>query len=489
MRFGLKFRRREAAGDILFLAMAPPITLTRRNFLGTAVAAAQPGSRPWNLLLITNDQHRADCLGAAGNPDIQTPHMDRLAREGVLESHYVQCPQCVPSRASIHTGRYPHVNRTPLNQYRLPDDEETLATILGRHGYATAAVGDEPFAPTNALGGFQKLYASDPEYHAFLARKGWGAKAAEHRERLKTRFQAHAAPWPEELDETAYFAQRAVDCMKEMQNRPFFLHVNFRRPHHPFDPPAPYDRMYEGAAFPASHRREGEMDNKPPSHRGSIENTAGFDLRGMTARDLDRIKSYHYGMISLNDRHIGRMLDAMQGLGLANRTLVVVTADHGEMLGDHGLLFKARYMYDEVLRAPLIFHAPGKLPAGRRVPGMTEGIDILPTILELLGFSPSERIQGRSLLPLVEGAAAGREEIHAEFPTTKAIRTAKWKLVHYLRAPYGELYDLTEDPHELHNLYHDPAYAKARAEMESRLADWLIESRDPALPPVPGQRA
>jgi arylsulfatase A-like enzyme len=167
-----------------------------------------------------------------------------------------------------------------------------------------------------------------------------------------------------------------------------------------------------------------------------------------------------------------------------DRTIVVITADHGEMLGDHGLLFKARYMYDEVLRTPLIIRAPGKLPAGRRISAMTEGIDIMPTLLDLLGIQPSVRVQGTSLLPLVHGKANGREEIHSEFPGTKVVRTADWKLVHYLREPYGELYNLREDPHELHNLYDDPAYASARAEMKSRLADWLIESEDPALPPA-----
>ncbi len=475
--------------------MIADIKLSRRGFLGalgaTAVAArSQAANPPWNLLLITNDQHRADCLGITGNPVIRTPSMDRLAQEGVLfENNYVPCPQCVPSRSAMHTGRYAHVNRTPGNQYRLPDTEETLASILNRHGYMTAAVGDEPFAPTNALGGFQNLYSSDPDYRAFLSSAGWDSKAAEHRERLKTGFQAHPAPWPEEMDETAFFARRAIDFLKENANRPFFLHVNFRRPHHPFDPPAPYDRMYAGAAFPASHSREGEMENKPPSHQKSLENTGGFDLRTMTADDLERIKRYYYGMISLNDTYIGRMFESLAALGLSERTVVVLTADHGEMLGDHGLLFKAGYMYEEVVRAPLMLRAPGKLPAGRRIGDMTESIDIMPTVLELLGMRPSERVQGRSLLQIIEGKEPGRQEVHSEFPTTKMIRTADWKLVHYLRAPYGELYNMRDDPHELHNLYHDPGYAKMRADMESRLADWLVETEDPALPPVPGQRA
>jgi arylsulfatase A-like enzyme len=466
-------------------------TLTRRGFLGAVGAAMLPaGSRPWNLLLITNDQQRADCVGVAGNPIIRTPNMDRLARQGVMfQNNYVQCPQCVPSRSALHTGRYPHVNRTPGNQYRLPDTEETLASILNRYGYMTAAIGDEPFAPTNAMGGFQRLYSSDPDYRAFLSKSGWDSKAAEHRERLKKGFQAHPAPWPEEMDETAFFAGRAVDFIREYRDRPFFLHVNFRRPHHPFDPPPPFDRMYAGASFPASHRREGEMDGKPPLHRQSLENTGGFDLRTMSAIDLERIKSYYYGMISLNDKYIGRILETFAAEALSEQTVVVLTADHGEMLGDHGLLFKGGYFYEEVVRTPLILRAPGKLPADRRIGGMTEAIDIMPTVLELLGIRPSGRVQGRSLLPLIEGKGSGRPEVHSEFPMTKMIRTADWKLVHYVRANHGELYNLREDPHELYNLYDDPAYAKARGEMKSLLADWLIESEDPALPPVAGQRA
>jgi arylsulfatase len=462
--------------------------ITRRDFaasLAGAAAARQTAPR-LNLLLITNDQMRADCLGAAGNPVIRTPNMDRLAAEGVLfERFFVQCPQCVPSRSAIHTGRYPHVNRTPSNLYRLPDREQTLAHILNREGYLTAAVGEMPFAPTKFTGGFQKIWASDPEYHAFMKARGWEAKALEHRERLKTRFQAHPVPWPEEVDETVFFADRTIEFLKANRTRPFFLHLNWRRPHHPFDPPAPFDRMYEGAKFPPSHQRPGEMDNKPPAQRKALEGTAGFDLRTMTPADLDRIKSYYYGMISLNDKHLGRILTALDELGLAQNTIVVCCADHGEMLGDHGLLFKGGYFYDEVVRVPCLVRAPGKLPAGKRIKGLAEGIDLMPTLLELLGVAIPQAVQGRSLVPLVEGRETRpKRSVHAEFPTAKMIRTEDWKLVHYVRAPYGELYDLKNDPHELHNLYDDPGYIKQRAEMKSMLADWLVDSEDPALPPV-----
>ncbi|BCS33237.1 sulfatase [Luteitalea sp. TBR-22] len=457
---------------------------------GTPHAAATQSAPPWNVLLITNDEQRHDALGAAGNPVIRTPNMDRLAREGVLfERNFVQSPQCVPSRSAMHTGRYPHVTRTMTNQHELPEDEETLADILDARGYATAAIGDEPFAPTNAMGGFRQFYATDPDWLALLDAKGWGPRAAEHRARARRGFQNLPAPWPEELDETTYFAGKAIEYITGRRDRPFFLHVNFRRPHFPFDPPAPYDRMYAGASFPASHSRPGEMDGKPPSHAQALADTGGADLRTMTAADLEQIKSYYYGMVSLNDTHIGRILDTLEALGLASRTIVIVTADHGEMLGDHGLLFKAGYMYDEVVRTPLLMRAPGKLPAGRRVTTLTEAIDIMPTVLELLEMAPSPRIQGRSLLPQVAGTSASRDAVYAEFPATKMIRTDDWKLVHYVGQPLGELYDLRQDPNELHNLFADEAHREIKAQLLARLLDWMVRTADPALPPRPGTRA
>lgn len=445
---------------------------------------------PWNVILITNDQQRFDALGAAGNPIIRTPNMDKLAQEGVLfERNFVQCPQCVPSRSAMHTGRYPHVNRTMSNQHELPATEETLADILNARGYATAAIGDEPFAPTNAMGGFSQLYSTDPDWLAFLDDAGWGPRAMEHRAKARIRFQNVPAPWPEELDETAYFAGKAIEYIKGRRHRPFFLHLNFRRPHFPFDPPAPFDTMYEGAQFPPSHKREGEMDNKPPSHAQALAKSDGADLRTMTDRDLEQIKSFYYGMVSLNDKYIGRIMDTLQDLGLAERTIVIVTSDHGEMLGDHGLIFKAGYMYDEVVRTPLIIRAPGKLPPGHRVSALTEAIDIMPTVLELLGIAPAARVQGRSLMPVISGTSPGRDAVYAEFANTKMIRTSDWKLVHYVGQPLGELYNLREDPHELNNLYDDPKHQAIKAGMLSRLLDWMVRSADPALPPVPGKRA
>ena len=459
---------------------------TRREFLqthlaaaaGATLAAAAPDPR-WNLLIITNDQHRSDCLGCYGNPVIQTPHTDHLASQGVrFASHFVHAPQCVPSRVSMHTGRYPHVHRVPTNSYLLPDSEDTLAKTLNAAGYRTACVGELPFAPQSYTGGFQQVLASNPEYDQFRAAHGLRHPDGE------APFQARPAPWSDDLDETAFFAGHARDFLKANRETPFFLHVNFRRPHHPFDPPAPFDRMYLGANFPPSHVRPGEMETKPPAQRAALENSVGFDLRTLTPAALDRVKAYYYGMISENDKYIGAILDELKAQGLDGRTIVVFNADHGEMLGDHGLLFKGSYMYDGVTQVPLVIRAPGKIPAGTVVDSLVEEVDLMPTLLDLLGVKAPLGVQGKSLLPVIRSPKTKHKDaVFAEFPTIKMARTREWKLVHYPKAKYGELYHLSADPYELTNLWAEPKYAQARAEMESLLADWFIAAADPKLAP------
>src|SRR5205085_9198947 len=130
-----------------------------------------------------------------------------------------------------------HVNRTPSNVYRLPETEQTLATILGRHGYTTTVVGELPFAPTNFLGGFQQVVAGFTEYEASLLTGGYALKGIAHAVALKQQFQAVPAPWPDDVDESAFFARKAIEFLRGLREKPFFLHVNYRRPHHPFDPP------------------------------------------------------------------------------------------------------------------------------------------------------------------------------------------------------------------------------------------------------------
>jgi arylsulfatase len=484
--------------------------ITRRQFetlvAGVALARAVPGRgadspphRPWNLVMITDDQHRADCVGFMGNHVIRTPNLDRLAHHGmVFENCFVQAPLCVPSRAALSTGRYPHVNRTQVNRERLSSTEVTLEDILNRNGYETVEVGELPFAPTLYTDGFQRILASNREHRHYLVTQGWAGDKMTPRNQeavqnyhsclhSSTSFQACPVPWPEEFDETAFFARHAITFLREKHAKPFFLNINFRRPHHPFDPPAHYDRMYAGADFPPSHKRAGELNNKPPQQQKAMADSVGFDLRTLTAAQMNKIKSYYYGTISLNDKYIGLVLDELERLGLASNTIVIFNADHGEMLGDHGLLFKGPYFYDQLVHVPFALRAPGLVPAGSRVSAMVEEIDVMPTILRLLGIPIPDFVQGRPLLDHAGRPTNGRSQVYSEFPTIKMVRTENWKLIHYVRHPYGELYNLREDPYELSNRYDDPSAAQARHEMESLLIDWLVNSQDPKPKSVPAR--
>ena len=470
--------------------------MNRRTFLQTSAGApllAQASRERWNVILITCDQLRADTLACYGNPVIRTPAIDKLASEGVrFVNAFAQCPQCVPARTTLHTGRYPHTHRTPTNLYRMPDTEPTLARLLNAEGYKTACVGERPFAPRNYLGGFTEAIATGKDHAALLRQNGWSGPSVtperrklldEHKRLHDTQFQASAVPWGLELDQNTFFTARAREFLRENRNTPFFLHVSYRRPHHPFDPPAPYDRMYVGSKFPESHARAGEFDNKPPMQKRALESTAGCDLRKMTSADLDRVKAFYYGMTSLCDHSIGELMQELDSTGLRDRTIVVLTADHGEMLGDHGLLFKGGYMYDQVLHVPLIIRAPGRMPAGIAPEGLVETADVVPTLSDLLGFK-APAVQGKSLLPLAtDPKRKGKDAVFAEFPTAKMVRTTEWKLVHYTGARYGELYDLRKDPHEFENRYDDPSAAAAQKDLYRRLADWLIAD-DPAHAPV-----
>ncbi len=466
--------------------------MTRRQFVASAAVAAAPPARRLNLVIATFDQLRYDCLGCTGNPVIKTPVVDALAARGVLfTNNFCETPQCVPSRMSIHTGRYPHTHRTLTNSYQIPDDEPTLARILGAAGYRTVVTGERPFAPRDQMAGFARRPETAPgkSHGSLLARHGWAgpgisrdraAKLAEFKRLHDTRYQASAVPWPEELDESKHFSDLAIDFLGERSDRPYFLHLTYRRPHHPFDPPAPYDSMYSGASFPKTRKKAGELDRKPPGQQQAAKSLAGFDPSAISPADLDLIKSFYHGMITLTDKHLGRVLDKVNFAD----TLVVFTADHGEMLGDHGLLLKGGYMYDQVVHTPLIFAGAG-VPEGRRAGALTESVDIAPTVAEILGVKPLPYAQGKSLTALFKNPKAKHKQaVYAEFPTMKMVRTESHKLVHYPNAPYGELYDLNRDPDEFDNLYGDAGQAEARSQMYKHLSDWLLSSQDPMRSPV-----
>ncbi len=374
----------------------------------------------FNVLLITLDTTRADCLGCYGHPEIQTPHVDALAREGV---RFAQCtataPITLPSHASIMTATYPFVHRARNNGRYLADEGNvTLAEVLRDGGYTTGA-----------------------EVGAYVLDAVWGINQGFDHYRSETtleqrgeRFERLASLESEKADAVC---DRALEWLGEHGSEKFFLWVHFFDPHQPYEPPEPYRAEY---------------------------------------------RAPYLGEIAFTDEQIGRLLGEIRRMGLDDRTLVVLTADHGEGLGQHRELSHSYYVYDTTMRVPLIFRCPSWIPAGRVLGCQVRTVDIAPTILAFLGLEPKPDAQGVSLLPLVEGSTddlklmAYGESVypHEAFGYARlwTCRADGWKYIH---APKPELYDVANDPGEQVNLANrDPDRVVAmRAELETVIAEGM----------------
>ncbi len=380
--------------------------------LALAVLFGCGGVRPrqgQNLLVITIDTLRADRVGAYGYREARTPHLDRLAAQGVVfEEAIAQVPVTLPSHASLFTGLVPPTHGVRDNTYfRLDSEARTLAEILKERGYETAAF-VAAFVLDSSFGLDQGFEVYDDEVPAVAESTG---TIAERQGDLVTRaFES----WVE----------------NRPSDRPFFAWLHYFDPHLPYAAPAPYP--------------------------------AGYD-----------------GEIAYADAQVGRVLERLETEGLAKDTLVVVTSDHGESLGEHGEKSHGFFVYDATLHVPLILKSAASLPAGKRVAASVRTIDIFPTALEALAVPVPEEAQGSSLLPLVRGEATETPPAYAECYVSElnfrwaplvALREGGYK---YIEAPRPELYDLGADPGEMKNLVEaDPGRAQR---MRSRLAERVEE--------------
>lgn len=492
-----------------------------------------------NFLFITTDQHRADGLGCYGNPYVRTPHLDGLAAGGVrMTRTYVNNPLCMPSRATLLTGRYPRSHRVWCNGVALPPGEVPFPHLLSEAGYRTACVGKMHFTPYGAearpgyydaqktweecdLGSWTGPYAGF-EYvqlsiaHCSATAGHYGHWLGEHFPEAQAAYRqdgrlgqkpASGAPqtWistlPVEAHHSTWVANQCLDYLERQDEAPFFLWASFPDPHHPFRPPAPYAELYADAEIPMPLRRPGELDDKPPIFREYFDGLtrgknghegAGLDHPGaLTDAQLRDIIRYTYAMITLVDDSVGRILSGLEARGLAENTVVCFTSDHGELLGDHGLMCKGPFHYENLLRVPMLWRWPGRFAADRVTDAFTGLVDFAPTVLELAEAPVPPFVQGRSLAPLLRG----EKEVHrdgalTEFQSSyrpwlnlKTWRTEEWKLTHWAGQPYGELYDLRADPGEFINRYDDPEYREIRAALQERLLTELVLTED-RLPPV-----
>ena len=432
-----------------------------------------------NILWICTDQQRYDTIGALNNSQLRTPNIDRLVASGVsFERAYCQSPICTPSRASFLTGMYPSsVHGCGNGNAHWVEAAPLVTALLADAGYDCALAGKLHLA--GARGRIEPRPKHDG-YRVFHWSHGphdYWREGHDYADWLRD--QGHSLAdmlkrphdTPPELHQTTWCADRAIDFIEaDHEGKPWLMSVNIFDPHAPFDPPQPYLDRFDIEAMPGPKFRESDLAAQAKLSELDFQTEA----RRPEDFDAKRIQAAYYAMIELVDDNVGRMLDALEGSGQLDNTVVIFSSDHGEMLGDHGLLLKGCRFYEGLVRVPLIISWPRKLLADRRRQALVELIDIAPTLLDLAGVSIPERMQGRSLRTLLTDAKAidqHRELARCEYYSAlnpdsheryqgsyaTMIRDDRYKLIVYHGLGIGELFDLREDPDEFTNLWDDPA--------------------------------
>ncbi|MBI1353903.1 MAG: sulfatase-like hydrolase/transferase [Acidobacteria bacterium] len=421
----------------------------------TAAAADKP-----NIVLLFADDQRADTIGAWGNPHIQTPNLDRLAREGFsFKSNYClggnSGAVCVPSRAMLNSGKA---------YFRIPmdlDGEKTLGEMLRQTGYKTYGIGkwhNQRPAWLRSFDGGKNVMFGGMSDHTNVPVEDLGPdgklKAGDNQRRFSSRL----------------YADTAIDFLESYHDdAPFFLYVAFTAPHDPRQPPLRYRQMYYSDRPPLPR-------NFLPQHPFDNGNMAGRDEElgawpRTTAMVSDQLAEY-YGMVTHLDEQVGRVLQALEAHHGDQPTYVVYAADHGLAVGSHGLLGKQN-IYEHSMRAPLIVRGPD-VPAGGSSETLTYLLDIFPTLAGVAGASAPQGLDGADLRPIWLGRSKSvRDSLFLSFRhLMRSVRDERWKLIRYPQINHTQLFDLQSDPYEMKNLAEDPAQASRVSRMMGMIADW-----------------
>ena len=487
---------------------------------------------PLNILFITADQWRGDCLSALGHSTVRTPNLDALAAEGVLFArHYASCAPCGPSRACLHTGLYQHNHRSVTNGTPLD----------ARHGnwaQACAGLGYDPvlFGYTDTSLDPRGLAADDPRLRSYegllpgirpvcpldgepTAWTQW-LRALGHAPPARAdRAYGHRAAGPDwedgapvprplafpaEADDTAFLIERLIEYIAAARG-PYVAHLSLLRPHPPFVAPEPYNALYDPAAVPGFHRRATPEDEAAQHPWLAWRLGEGNFRAPANEAKLRRLKAVYYGLMTRVDAEIGRLVAFLTAGGEMDRTLIIFTSDHGEEMGDHWLLGKGGY-FDGSYHVPLIIRDPrasADAGRGRVVRNFTESVDVTPTLLSAIGAAPMPACDGADLGPFVEGRPAPggwRREAHWEYDfrsvadagreadlgltahqcALNVVRGDRYKYVHFTGlAPL--FFDLARDPFEMDDRIDDPDVQPLVLAHAQKLLSWRMNHDELAL--------
>ena len=517
------------------------MTISRRDFLKTALGGAvyastlnlkqcKPLKGPLNVLFIMTDQQPVSTLGCYGNLLYPTPNLDQLAETGIrFTDFYIGAFPCSPSRASMFTGCYPQRHGVFTNNIPLSDDIPSLGYLMRDSGWDTVYFGkshlkghmyrdmpwrkpfngawynkrilnDEEFIIKKIKGGlgedhpqlgFDTWAGGWKDYHAYLRQVGLGKLLEErpipgnHNDLPSAANSKHRySLLPEEHHMASFFTQKAEEFLRQRRKRgrPFCMVLSYYGPHLPVAPPKPWNKKYslEQCSLPDNHYDT--LDGKPSSQR---TNTYCYKLPEWKKNQYrDYIRRY-YGYCAYLDCQIGRVLDALKECGLEDNTIIIFTSDHGDMMGSHSYLYKMEdCCYQELCNVPFIMRVPGITRPGSVTHSLTSSVDILPTLLGLLGVERPQIIQGKSFAHLLHQPSSDfRDRVFIHWgPQSVVSYDGKWKFGLHANAEVDELYDRHLDPGELKNLALDKRYMEIAREKREEIIAWLHETEHPYTP-------
>ena len=473
-----------------------------------------------NILWICTDQQRYDTIGALGNSFVSTPNIDSLARQGAaFERAYCQSPICTPSRASFLTGMYPSSLRVNRNgNPRFPDFPPLISRRLADRGYVCGLIGKLHLS--SAYGRMEER--ADDGYtfwnYSHAPRDDW-EDGHDYAEWVRCKgfdlgeLTRDPAGVPAELHQSTWCAEKTIEFIEENRDRNWFASVNIYDPHPPFNPPQEYRELFDPAQVKPPLFRESDLEQQKKLERIDFQSAAKhpehLDIKSpilpqsptpglaeadsVGARDAGTLIAAYYAMIKLIDDQVGRIMAALDALELRQNTVIIFTSDHGETLGDHGLILKGCRFYEGLVRVPLIWSWPGRFLSDVRSEALVELTDIVPTLLDIVGVSAPGYLVGTSLMSILTGEEPPqrqREYVRCEYIDALDLPDhsratmycdGRYKIVLYHSLGAGELYDLREDPEEFYNLWDLESAGAVRADLIQRSFDATMSTLYPGL--------
>ena len=442
-----------------------------------------------NILIIQGDEHRQDCIGAYGNAEVKTPNLDALAGDGVrYDESFCPFPVCTPSRYSFLTSLYVHQHLGWSNRCTIPAGLPTFPKVLRDAGYQTKAVGKMHFTPTYLDVGFDDLVLAEQagtgryedDYHRWLRNEGVFDRidlmdqVKEYRSAAPQDYWDTVGAMVSNLDDphhsTTWIGDRSVETIENWSNGGNLLMASFIKPHHPFDPPEPWSEMYDPNALSLlPGYTEESLPHDLAFHKGFFPNAE------LTEEKIRLATAYYYATISHIDHQVGRMVQRLKDAGLYENTIILYNSDHGDYVGYHHQLLKGGYMYEPLIKVPLIIKYPNQSNAGTVSKALVNTIDVGPTLLKHAGCEVPQIMEGEDLELLTDDSGK-RKLMFAEAGRGSGymVRSHTRKLLLCDRDERSLYFDLEADPYEMNNLYGDPVYKEEIDEFRAALMRWAL---------------